>query len=416
MRGLAQLAHQALDAPERRISEWDIPWNRSVLGLNGRRVTPDTALSLSAVWACETLIADAVATLPADTYRKRDTVREETPPPGWVETPNPYLDRVDYETQRLLSILGWGNAYSLLVRRSGSSDPLDPVIERWPLHPYTVDVRREVPGRAEVSYFVAGAKVPAGNIQHVPGYMLPGALKGMSVVEHAARSMGLGESAEDFGAKFYENGIVPSGALEIPALPAEASVDVVDRIRDNIAERYSGAGNAFRPIALTGGTKWKQITVDPAAAQFLETRKFQTSEIARWFRVPPHMIGDVERSTSWGTGIEQQALGFARHTLTPWIVRLERADSRLLPRGQYLRLNLSSFVRADLRTRFAAYQMGRNMGVYSADEVRAFEDMPPLPDGQGEIYLQPLNMGEAGAEPPEPPPTPPTPGDQQGDQ
>lgn len=396
MRGFAALAHAVLDRDDtQRISEWDVPWDRSVLA-GSPRIDPVSAFNLSAVWACETLIADSIASLPADTNRKRDDTREPTNPPTWVDTPNPYSTRVDFETQRLLSLLGWGNAYSLLVRRDGSADPLDPVVERWTVDPWTVECRRD---GTKLVYTIGGNPVPAGNLQHIRGYTLPGNWKGMSVVEQARQSMGLGYSAEAFGSKFYENGIAPSGALEVPELPAESSRDVVDRLREQFAERYAGTGNAHKPVVLTGGTKWKQITVTPVDAEFLSTRQFQVQEIARWFRVPPHMIADVEKSTSWGTGIEQQTLGFAKFTLAPWIVRLEQADSLLLPRGQYLRFNLSAFVRADLTTRYNAYARGRQGGWLSANDVRALEDMAPL-DENGDIYLQPLNMIEAGEEDP----------------
>jgi len=380
---------------QRTISEWDVPWGRDVF-TSSTKVNELSALNLSSVWACETLIADAIATLPADTYRKDAGERVPTTPPGWLDSPNPvHSDRINFETQRVLSLLGWGNAYALLVRRRGSAFPTDEIIERWMLDPWSVSVNRV--SLSQVEYRVHGMLVPSGNIQHVSGYVLPGDVRGMSVVAAARQSMSLGIAAEQFGDKFFQQGVQASGVLEVPQLGAEASQDVVDRLREMFSKRHAGAGNAGKPLVLTGGTTWKQTSVNPQDAQFLETRKFQVSEIARWFRVPPHMIGDVEKSTSWGTGIEQQALGFARHTLVPWITRLEQSDSRLLPGKQYVRFNLNAFTRADIKTRYEAYRIGREAGFLSPNEIRALEELPAI--AEGDSYLQPLNFVPLGTEP-----------------
>ncbi len=175
-------------------------------------------------------------------------------------------------------------------------------------------------------------------------------------------------------------------------MPAELNDDVIEKTRDMVASRYTGKGNAGRPLVLFGGTTAKALSINPVDAQFLETRKFQVTDIARWFRVPPHMIGDVEKSTSWGTGIEQQTLGFAKFTLQPWIARLEAADSALLTRPQFLRFNLNAFLRADLLTRYRAYALGRAGGWLSANDIRVHEDDPRI-DG-GDVYLAPLNMAD----------------------
>jgi HK97 family phage portal protein len=139
-------------------------------------------------------------------------------------------------------------------------------------------------------------------------------------------------------------------------MPAEASKKTVSRIRENFSKWYGGQRNAGKPMVLTGGTTWKSMSITPVDAQFLETRKFQVTDIARWFRVPPHMIGDIEKTSSWGTGIEQQSLGFVRYTLIPWIARLEAADSALLQQPRFVRYNVNALIRADLKTRFDRLQ------------------------------------------------------------
>lgn len=395
MRGLASLLEH-----EERLS-WDDSgagaWFSPVGPGGAPWVTEASAFNLSAVWACETLIADNIATLPVDTYRKSGDTRTETTPPGWVEQPNPEMDRVDYDVQRLFSLLGWGDAVSLLIRSHGTSDLMDPVAERWVIDPNTVQISRD--SQRRLAYSVDGEPVPAGNIQHIRGYTLPGCVQGMSVVARARQSMGLSQSAENYGSRLMENGIAPSGVLSVPAMPAEASKDVVDRLRDQFAERYAGSGNAGKPMALTGGTTWQQITLNPVDAQFLETRKFQIEEIARWFRVPLHKIQSITGNASQGggQGLEQMDIAYANDTLRSWTVRLERADSKLLPRGQYLKYNTDAYVRTDLASQTAYLVAARQWGVVSANDWLRLKDEPPVENG--DIYLQPANYIEAGTTP-----------------
>lgn len=365
------LLSRLLDRDEKRtVTTADVPWTTLSGGTDDA-----TGLSLSAVWACQTLIADSVASLPRDTYRKKsDGTRTETSPPVWVERPNPVMLPVDFETQRLLSILGWGNSYCLLVKRDGM------VEERWPLAPWSVSVTGSV---ANPIYRVNGQIVPTGNIQHVPAQRLPGALKGMSVVEQAARTISIQENAEEYGENFFEHGAVASGVLEIPALPADVSSEVVDRLRDSFMSRHSGKGNAGRPMALTGGTKWSQVSIDPAAAQFLETRRFQTEEVCRWYRVPPHEIQHIAEHASQGggQGIEQMSIRFAQRTLLPWTIRFEQSDSQLLPRGQFLRFNVDASIRATLKERFEVHKIAVDTGMATPNGRLDLEDAEHVPGG-----------------------------------
>jgi HK97 family phage portal protein len=201
-------------------------------------------------------------------------------------------------------------------------------------------------------------------------------------------------AADRYAANHFSKGAAPSGALQVPSMPAEVSQEVVDRLRTEFMNRHSGTDNAGKPMVLTGGTTWNQISLSPEASQLLETRKFERAEIASIYRVPPFMIGDVERSTSWGTGIEQQGIGFVTYTLRPWLIRVERADSALLPRPQYVQKNVDALIRGDLKSRYEVYTMGRNAGILSQNEIREKEDLPPIPDG--DTYLTPLNMSTGG--------------------
>lgn len=374
-------------------------------------VTQWTAFNLSAVWACATLIADAIATLPVGTFRKDGETRRATDAPYWLANPNPLSDRLDYDTQRILSLLLWGNAYTLLVRKDGSLDPAMPIVERWLLNPGHVQARRVVAydERSELVYWVRGEPIPRQMIQHIRGYTPPGFFLGMSVIDQARRGLDMTAAAELAGKNLYDQGMHQSGVLEVPALPSEVSKEVTDRLRDTVMERHAGSGNAGKPMVLTGGTTWKPAMLTPSDAQYLETRKFQINEICRWFRVSPHLVQDIvaHASQGGGNGIEQQATEFAQYTLMPWVRRLESQDSPLTPRGQYVQYDLEAAVRADIATQNESFAAGRNGGWYSANDVRAAKNLPPIDNGS--IYLQPVNYAEAGTQPTGPPVTMPSP-------
>ena len=378
---------------ERRVSwdDWDTPWHPQAVNLSGASIDEVSAFNFSAVWACQTLIADAIATMPVDTFRREEDRRVPTSAPSWLATPNGETGRVEFDTQRVLSLLGWGNSYTWLKTDSGR------IVERWPLDPSQMRVERRA---GELAYFYKGDRLPSEQVQHVKGYSLPGSYTGMSVISHAAQSIGMSVAAEQFGAQFFSQGAVASGLLEAPQMPTELNKAMREQIREDFAARHAGIKNAHKPMLLTGGVTWKPTMVNPDDAQLLESRKFQVTEVARWFRVPPHLIGDVERSTSWGTGIEQQGIGFVQYTLAPWIIRLEEADSKLLARPRFVKYNVNALIRADLSGRFTAYNQARTGGWLSVNEIRALEDMPPIDNG--DVFLEPVNMAEAGtdAEPP----------------
>ena len=400
MRGLASL----VEDEKRTINDFGDPWVGRAGGSNA--VDQWSAFNLSAVWACETLIADAIATLPVDTFKKSGSARVETPKPTWIDAPNPENNRIDYETQRLLSLLGWGNAYSFLLRKDGSTDPMAPVIERWLLNPANVFVQRirAYDETSQLNYWVHGIQVPRTNIQHIRGYVPPGQFLGMSVIQNASRGLEMTVAAEVAGQTLYNQGMSHGGVVEIPQMPAEVSTEVTDRIRDNVMKNNAGANNAGKPLILTGGSHWQSMMLSPSDAQYLETRKFQINEICRWFRVPPHKIADIvaHASQGGGMGIEQQASEFAQDTLLSWVNRLEIADTALLPGNSarmllgeevvgFVKYNLNAYVRADLATQITSFKEGILGGWYCLDDVLQLMDQPPLPDGMGKVRLRPAN-------------------------
>jgi HK97 family phage portal protein len=161
----------------------------------------------------------------------------------------------------------------------------------------------------------------------------------------------------------------------------------------------SSHGGRRRPAVLSGGFKWKPITITPEESQFLQTREHQSLEACQMLRVPPHMVGIVDKSTSWGTGIEQQSIGYVTYTLRSWLTRIEGQMDRVSPRGQFTRFNVDALLRGDIKARYDAYMVAINSGFANPDEVRALEDMPPIPGGAGQKFRQPLNFGPLGVDP-----------------
>jgi HK97 family phage portal protein len=237
--------------------------------------------------------------------------------------------------------------------------------------------------------------LPASSVFHVKGLGFDG-LVGYSVIRMARESMGLALAAEEFGARFFANGVRPSGVLESP-----------DELGDNAYERlqkaidaHRGLENQHKMLILEQGTKWTKTSMTANEAQFLESRQFTVPEICRWYRMQPHIIGDLSRATF--SNIEHQSIEFVVFTLRPWLVRVEQELARRLmiaserDDGYYFAFNVRGLLRGDIASRYAAYAIGRQWGWLSADDVLALEDSNPLPDGKGAVYLNPMNMIEAG--------------------
>jgi HK97 family phage portal protein len=231
---------------------------------------------------------------------------------------------------------------------------------------------------------------PGGDFLHIAGLSDNG-LYGFSPIEKAQQAIGLGLATEKFGAKFFGNGSQLAGWVEMPA-GSSPNEDQLKAFAEMWRRKFQGVDKAWSVPVLANGAKYNAAQLPNDQAQFIETRKFSVSEIARLYRVPPHMIGDVERSTSWGSGIEEQGIGFVTYTLNPWIVRLERAFSQLTPRGQYLKWNVNALLRGDIQSRYSAYQTAVAGGWLNRNEVRELEDMSPV-DGLDE-FLIPVNQAQ----------------------
>lgn len=364
---------------------------------SGIEVDDETAMRLIAVYACITLISDTIATLPVDRFRGRDTDRQQLPAVPWMDWPNNDQSWRQF-TQRVVgSLLTYGNAYLLVSGRDRYQFPS----EFFLLHPSDVVVKTNGgkdkmfewgPDRQLFTHYTS--RKPSGQVVHLMAYSHDGQI-GLSPIEVARQGIGLGLAAEKYGSKFFGNSTTMNGVVELPqgVVPSE---DQLRMFSSEWRRIYSGTDNAFKTPVLSNGASWKPISLPNDQAQFIETRSFTISEIARLFRVPPHMIGEVDRSTSWGSGIEQQGIGFVTYTLGTWIDAIEEAFTALLPRGQYLKVNTNALLRGDIQSRYTAYATAVTNGWMSRNEVRVLEDRPPL-DGLDDI-LQPLNMETVGAD------------------
>lgn len=360
----------------------------------GVRVTEETALQSVAVYACVRIIAEAVASLPLITYRRLEPRGKERATGHWLypllhDAPNPELTAPEFRELLTAHLQLWGNAYAEVIRDGGGR-----VLALWPLPPWRTAPERVGPRRAIVYRVQADGGGPdrvltAGEVFHLRGLGTDG-LRGLSVVGLAREAIGLSQATLEYGARFFGNGARPGGVLEHPG---KLSDQAYARLRDSWEDRHRGAANAARIAVLEEGLKYQQVGLPPEDAQFLQTRNYQRNEIATLFRVPPHMVGDMERSTH--SNIEQQSQEFVSYSLTPWLVRWEsRIAKDLLPatdRGQLFAEHLlTALLRGDTLARYQAYAIGRQWGYLSANDVRELENMNPA--AGGDAYLVPLNM------------------------
>jgi HK97 family phage portal protein len=354
------------------------------LSTTGAVVTEASSMQLIDAYACVSLRSDALSMLPVRAYRKDGDVRKALDSqPQLLRQPDPEMEPVDYWSGMSAALVLRGNAYSAVVERDAVGYPTAVKI----LHPDDVTPERQR-GTGSIEYRLTnGNTVSRFDMIHVRGFTLPGSLTGLGRIECARRGLGAAMATEDFGAKWFRDGAAPSSVLETEQPMDETNAKLT------VAKWVASHGGRRRPALLTHGLKWRPITITPEESQFLETRKFNTTQTARLFRIPPHMIGDLEKSTSWGKGIEEQGIGFVVYTLGPDMVRFEQAFSRQVPRPQYVKFNPAALLRGNTKDRYTAYAVGRQWGWLSVNDIRELEDLPPIEGG--DVYLQPLNMIEA---------------------
>ena len=374
----------------------------------GKRVGDKEALTLSPVYGSVRILSEGVATL--EPYVTKGDLGPsgaiDASLPRWVDNPSlydPHFGWVDFSSQVMVSLLLRGNAYVLTAR-----DQSMKVQGLWVLDPDKVKIERDSLGR--VFYVVtpemgSPQELTPFDLLHIRGMLMPDSLYGMAPLEYAKETVGLGLSAQEFGARFFGNGANPSGLIETDG---QLSREAVSLMRRTWNEMHQGSGNAQKVAVLTEGASFKPLSVPPEQAQFLATRGFQVADIARFFGVPPHLLGDSTGSTSWGSGLKEQTTNYVTHSLRPWVVRIEEAFTRLLQsermsvasRSQRLHfhLNVESQLRGDWQTRISTYGSALDRGIYSINEVRAMEKLPSI-GPEGDDHRVPLNTAPTDQEP-----------------
>lgn len=362
----------------------------------GREINADSALALSAVWACVRILSETTASLPLVVYRRLGNGGKERAPqhPLYAilhDRPNPEMTSMELRETLMSHVTLWGNAYAEIQRRPATGD----VLALWPLRPDRMKITRGNDGKLVYVYRLSDNKEKVFDrslILHLRG-LSPNGIQGYSPLTVAREAIGLGLAAEEFGARFFGNGAVPGLVLQHPGVLGD---DAHKRLRQSWEDRHSGLENAQRVAILEEGMTVEKIGVPPEDAQFLETRKFQVHEIARIFGVPLHMIADLDRATF--SNIEQQSIDFVTRTIRPWTGRIEqRMGASLIAAVEqeryFVEHVLEGLLRGDIASRYSAYSIGRQWGWLSANDVRVIENMNPV-EGLDQ-YLMPLNMIDA---------------------
>jgi HK97 family phage portal protein len=362
---------------------------------SGVAVDERLALGYAAVYACVRVLSECVAQLPIGVYRHLDRGKqaERRHPAHRLlnVAPNPEMGAFTFRETLTSHVCTWGNGYAE-IERTGRGAPT----ALHPLRPDRVTPKR-IAGR--LAYEVRrddGAQrdlLDASDVLHIAGLGYDG-LKGYSPIRMHRNAIGHGMAQETYSARFFGNGSTPGGVIEYTGALDEVSMR---KFRQSWESMHAGPDASHRVAILDGGAKFNPIGISPEDSQLLEARKFSVTEIARIFRVPPHMIGDLERATF--SNIEQQSIDFLTYSLLPWLVRWEQEVNRKLfmpGETDYFAQHMTGkLLRGDTLARYQAYAVARQWGWLSANDVREEENMNPLPDDEGEIYLTPMNMTPA---------------------
>lgn len=362
----------------------------------GKPVNEHTAMQMTAVYSCVRILSEAIAGLPLHVYRYNDSGGKEKDPKHPLykllhDEPNPEMTSFAFRETLMSHLLLWGNAYAQIIRNARGE-----VIALYPLMPNKMTVDRDSNGRLFYLYQRSTDDAPMlgknsqvvlspSDVLHIPGLGFDG-LVGYSPIAMAKNAVGLAIATEEYGAKFFANGAAPGGVLEHPG-----TIKDPQKVKESWNSAYQGSSNAHRVAVLEEGMKYQAIGISPEQAQFLETRKFQINEIARIFRIPPHMLADLEKSSF--SNIEQQSLEFVKYTLDPWVVRWEQAMCRALLKDSekpnvFIKFNVDGLLRGDYQSRMNGYATARQNGWMSANDIRELENLDLIsPELGGDLYL-----------------------------
>ena len=359
--------------------------------------TNASGMTYSAVFACFRVLAETFASVPIFEYKKLDDgEREQTDDTGYFDilhgVANSEMSSYNFKESSMYQQCAGGNAISIR-----ETNRFNGTAGLYPLEWNRVYVFRDKETR-KLMYRVDGTDVyTRDQVVHVPGPSMDGVM-GMSILEYAAQSIMLGKNYDNYGVSFYKNGVMSSGIFEHPQAVKDTAFE---RLREEIKKNYQGLKNAGVPMILEDGMKFHELTIKPIDAQFLESRKFGVEEICRFCRVPLHLVQNLDKATN--NNIEHQSLEFAMYTMLPHFKRFEEAyNTQLLSRNQrsngyYFEFNMASLLRGDSASMANSFMMGRQWGWLSVNDIRRMLNLPKIPNG--DIYLQPMNMVEAGKEP-----------------
>lgn len=383
----AKHSNATLATPEQWLVEALLGGLRTKSGIT---VTRDTALGVATVFACVNKIAQAVSCLPFQVYRRlpgggREPATDHPLYSILHDEPNPEMTSIDFRTAMQSNLTLRRNAIAIIIR-----DGYGRVAELWPVDAVNYSLRRDAATKRLV-YTVDGKEYGPESILHLRQATFNGVV-GLDAMTQAREAIALAITLQDNAARFFANASRPGGFLEYPGVLKD---EEVKRLKKSFEESYKGTENAYKLAILEHGMKFVASQTDNEKSQLNESRMFQSKEIARIFGVPPHKVGILDNATF--SNIEHQSIEWVSDTLLPIVTAWEAScNMRLLTRDErgtyFVKLNLSGLLRADIKTRFEAYGIGRQWGWLCADEIRELEDQNPLPDGLGKMYLVPSNM------------------------
>jgi len=377
-------------------------WLRRLLGgiesEAGIQVSEETAMSYSAVYACVRIIAETIASLPLNVYKRLPSGGKQKDTNHYLywllhNQPNEDMTSFIWREVAMAHILLWGNHYSLLER-----DGMGKIYSIYPLLPYNMHVEMvvnpETGKKTKVYDYYSDngiVRLKPHDVLHIAGLSFDG-LVGKTPLGWYREQIGLGLAMQTYSSKFFRNGMHAGGIFTTPQSLKE---ETYQRLKNELKDKYAGLGKAHGIMLLEQDLKFNQISINPDDAQLLESKKFQVEEIARVFRVPLHLLQSLDRATN--NNIEHQGIDFVTHTIRPWLVRNEQAyNMQLLTEGEkrtyFIEHIVDGLLRGDTESRYRSYNIARMGGWMNADEIRELENMNPMEDGQGKIYLAPLNM------------------------
>jgi HK97 family phage portal protein len=320
------------------------------------------------VWACVRLLSDTISSLPVHVFRGD----EQVPTPKLFEEPAAGYPMHDFVAATMTSLLLRGNAFALITARSGAG-MLPSQVEL--VHPDRVGVTLNAESQ-RVEYRIGGQEFDSSDVWHVRAYAQPGAVLGMSPVAFASESIGLGLAAQRYGAEYFDAGGVPVGTLDVES---EQWDETANDSLTEVWRKWRSEGRKRGRVPILRGVKFNPVSINPEESQFLETQKFNVSQIARVYGVPPEMVAGEAGNSLTYANVEQRSLDFLTYAINPWLVRLDHALGALLPSTLSVKLNPDALLRSTTKERYEAHEIALRAGFLTVDEVRELEDLPPLP-------------------------------------